>query len=738
MTQPTGVAAQSSPEELKARQRIDSDRARTRRARAALRRVIERRPAPELRPDLPPLAAALVRAARVVRITVPEARLTALGRKPGDVEDLMSLASRLRIPVREVELSEEWWRERGVPLVVLNERTGPLALEARRGGYHVIEDQGETGRPIDEKLASTLGHRAWAVTPRFPDRAADWRDVLRIASALGASEGIATLVLTAIALLMLGLAVPLMTKFVITQLIPNAELGDLVGPAVALAAIAFATIVCSLVQGLAFLRFAGRADASIGSAVFDRIFRLPVAHFREVSTGDALRRALAFDELRDLVGSSVSASFSALGLATSSVVLIVVVAPGLGIVPALTVVALAALATTQLRRKARAQRAMLKERNRLTGLTMGMLRGISKLRVAGAEERLGARWLGAYARQLREQRASNEADAQINILTAIVAGAATLALVASALLAGSQPDPGDFVVLSAAIGQLAAAAAIIVPTLALLASVTPLYETARPLLEAVPEGSADAEDPGELEGAVELGSVVFRYVEGGPIALDGVSLRAEPGEFVAVVGPSGAGKSTVVRMLLGFERPESGSVLYDDRDLTSLDIEAVRRQIGAVIQGAELSTGSILQNIVGVLPFTEDDAWKAAERAGVADDIRRMPMQMQTVVVDGGATFSGGQRQRLIIARAMLRRPRVIIFDEATSALDNATQASVTASLEELGATRIVIAHRLSTIQRADRIYVLQAGRVVESGTYAELVDRGGAFTELAKRQRLD
>jgi ABC-type bacteriocin/lantibiotic exporter with double-glycine peptidase domain len=256
-----------------------------------------------------------------------------------------------------------------------------------------------------------------------------------------------------------------------------------------------------------------------------------------------------------------------------------------------------------------------------------------------------------------------------------------------------------------------------------------------PLLTERVELSEAAADPGVLDGHLELAGVTFSYRADQPPALVDVSMHAAPGELVAVVGPSGAGKSTLLRLMLGFEQPVRGSVLYDHRELGSLDVEAVRRQVGVVIQSAQLSAGSILQNIVGVLPFTEEQAWAAAEQAGVAVDIRAMPMGMQTIVTEGGATFSGGQRQRLMIARALLRRPKILIFDEATSALDNETQAIVTASLAELGATRIVIAHRLSTIQDADRLYVMDGGRIVESGSYLELLGAGGLFTRLAHRQ---
>jgi ATP-binding cassette subfamily C protein len=266
-------------------------------------------------------------------------------------------------------------------------------------------------------------------------------------------------------------------------------------------------------------------------------------------------------------------------------------------------------------------------------------------------------------------------------------------------------------------------------------AVAPAYERARHILDSVPETAGARTQPGELSGDIEVHHVTFRYGEDTQAILKDVSLKIAPGSIAAIVGPSGSGKSTLLRLLLGFEAPESGSGYYDQQDLRNLDPRAVRRQIGVVLQNGRIRAGSLFQNIAGPSRLTVDDAWEAARMAGFDVDIEAMPMGMQTVLGEGGGTLSGGQRQRLLIARALVRRPRIIFFDEATSALDNQTQAIVSRSLDTLRATRVVIAHRLSTTERADRIYVLEQGQLVEEGNYAELMARGGPFAELAKRQ---
>jgi ATP-binding cassette subfamily C protein len=256
-----------------------------------------------------------------------------------------------------------------------------------------------------------------------------------------------------------------------------------------------------------------------------------------------------------------------------------------------------------------------------------------------------------------------------------------------------------------------------------------------PILRAEPEVDRRKVDPGRLTGSLALEGVCFRYRPKGPLVLDDVRLRAEPGEFVALVGPSGSGKSTLLRVLLGFEEIESGQVTYDGQDLSGLDLLAVRRQLGVVLQSGRVNTQSIYENIAGGGRITLDEAWGAAEHAGLAEDVRAMPMGMHTIVSEGGGNLSGGQRQRLLIARALALRPRVLLFDEATSALDNKTQAIVAESLRRLRVTRVVIAHRLSTVRHADRIYVLDRGKVVEQGRFQELMDQGGLFARMMARQ---
>jgi ATP-binding cassette subfamily C protein len=294
---------------------------------------------------------------------------------------------------------------------------------------------------------------------------------------------------------------------------------------------------------------------------------------------------------------------------------------------------------------------------------------------------------------------------------------------------------GNFMAFNTAFVQFTAAAVGLTQAFTMIYQAIPAYERAGPILATLSEADPSKTDPGELSGTIDIDHVSFRYHPDGPLILDDVSLQCRPGEFIALVGESGSGKSTLLRLLLGFDVAESGAILYDGRDLATLDIRAVRRQIGSVLQNGRLMAGDVFTNIVGSTTSTQDEAWEAARMAGLDEDLKQMPMGMNTYIAEGGGTLSGGQRQRLMVARALVTKPRIIYFDEATSALDNRTQEIVSQSLERLAATRVVIAHRLSTIVNADRIYVMQHGRVVESGNYRELMQRRGLFARLARRQ---
>ena len=383
------------------------------------------------------------------------------------------------------------------------------------------------------------------------------------------------------------------------------------------------------------------------------------------------------------------------------------------------------------------QRALKDVEGKISGIVFQIITGISKLRVAGAEGYAFAYWAKKFAEQRRLAFRGRMILNRLSVFNSVLPIAASLAIF-SWISFGSdrlQILTGDFLAFNAAFSQFLVAIIAMSSSILLIVSLLPSYERIEPILQALPEADHAKASPGELSGEIEVSHVTFRYESDGPAILKELSFHIKPGEFVAFVGPSGSGKSTLFRLLLGFETPERGAIQFDGQDLSVLDVDAVRGQIGVVLQQSRIMPGNIFDNIVGSSLLTLDDAWEAARMAGLETDIKEMPMGMHTVIGEGASTFSGGQRQRLLIARAIANRPRILLFDEATSALDNRTQSIVSESLERLQATRIVIAHRQSTIINADRIFVVQDGRIVQSGPYQELIDQQGLFKELAKRQ---
>jgi ATP-binding cassette subfamily C protein len=484
-------------------------------------------------------------------------------------------------------------------------------------------------------------------------------------------------------------------------------------------------------------------SSSVQPARWDRLLSLPTAFFRRFSSGDLAQRAGGIDLIRRILsGATMSAVMTSL-FSIFNYGLLFYYSWQLALIATLLI--LIAVGATMLTAWARIriQKQIMEVEGRLSGLVLQLLAGMAKLRVTGAESRAFAEWAREFSAQktlgLRTGRIENRLEvwnSGFPILSAITVFFSLMWLAGEAAEAGVPPlSAGDFVGFNSAFGIVLSQALELSMAAMSVLQVFPIFDRAKPILEEPPEVDTSKLDPGELAGRIEVNHVTFRYLEDQAPILDDVSLTIEPGEFVALVGPSGSGKSTMLRILLGLEKPETGSVYYDGRDIGLLDVQKLRRKIGVVSQNGVVRSGSIFANIVGSSPLTQDDAWRAAKMAGFEDDVKQMPMGMNTIIQQGGMTLSGGQRQRLMIARAIVNRPRVLFFDEATSALDNRTQAIVSRSLEELQATRVAIAHRLTTIQGADRIYVMKGGRIIQQGSYQQLAEQEGLFQELIKRQ---
>jgi ATP-binding cassette subfamily C protein len=590
---------------------------------------------------------------------------------------------------------------------------------------------------VDDALADELAPFAITFYRSFPETALSMLDVLRFGAQGCGSELRSVLAMTLLAAL-LGMVPPLATGVVFDSFIPGAQRSELLQMTVILVACALSVSMFQIVRSVALLRIEGKMGNAVQCAVWDRLLALPMSFFRPYTAGELAVRAMGIDGIRQLVsGSTVTAIVAGI---TSLGNYFLLFRYSARLAMWATVALALALAVTLAGGYAQLahQRGVAALQSKTSGVVLQLLTSISKLRVAGAEAHAFASWARRFAEQRRLQFRVRSIG---NWVAAFNAGFPTAAsmLVFWAALApltvAHTMGTGDFLAFMSAFGICLVS--IVTASNAFLSMLlaVPLYEQARPILVTAPEVDAGKEDPGALTGQIDIEHISFRYDADGPLVLRDLTVHARPGEFIAFVGPSGSGKSTILRLLLGFETPESGSIYYDRRELGGLDLRALRRQIGVVLQSGRLMTGDIYTNIVGSAPVPLEAAWEAARMAGFAEDIREMPMGMNSVISEGGGTLSGGQRQRLMIARAIVHRPRILLFDEATSALDNRTQAIVSTSLERLQATRIVIAHRLSTIMRAHRIYVVRRGELVQCGSYEELMREPGLFAELAARQ---
>lgn len=541
----------------------------------------------------------------------------------------------------------------------------------------------------------------------------------------------------ALAVGLLGLVVPVATGYLVDTVIPSASHYELLQLSMGLIAIAIASAMFQLTQRFAQLSLEGQADSQLQSAVWDRMLRLPATFFRDYTAGDLAGRANGISQIREaLSGTTLNGVLTSV-FALLSLVLMFLYSPMLALVGLMLALVLLATSAIFTFAALRHERELAGIAGRIDGILLQLLSGIGKLQAANAERRAFFCWSQAFARQQHHVIAAGRIQNVTETIQAVYPVLGSMALFASLafLLGDDAITTGGFLAFNAAFGVFLGGLLGLSQLLIGVLNIVPLYERARPILEAEPEVDFNKADPGEITGDVEVSELRFRYDRDGPPILDGISFRVSPGEFVAIVGASGGGKSTLLRLLLGFERPDSGGVYFDGQDLAGLDVGALRRQLGVVLQQQRVMSGDILSNIIGNTGRTLADAEEAARRAGLDADIARMPMGMHTLVGDAGDTLSGGQRQRLLIARAIVDQPRLLILDEATSALDNATQARVSESLAALDCTRIVIAHRLSTVRGADRILVLSGGRLVEEGSYAALMDQNGVFARMAERQ---
>jgi NHLM bacteriocin system ABC transporter ATP-binding protein len=694
-------------------------------------------------PGISPLLAAVGALGRVQGIAIQPPDAAEESESIGMTLEAIARASRFRC--RRATLTGEWWRSEHGPLLGFrlpgNQPIALLSDRHRRGTYTLFDPAQNTHEPVTAEIARTLSPKVYLFYRPLPGRVRNGLELFWY-GIRGYHGDFLLIVLLGVIGAGLGMLTPAVTQTLIDQAIPDGDRSLLLQIGFVLLVAAFGQTAFQLSQGIVTLRVEKVADANLQLTVWDRLLQLPPSFFRRYASGDLVNRLFGIRDIRgQLSGATLrtllSGIFSLLNLGLMFLYSAPLALVGAGL--SLVAVLITVLSSLLIIRKERQGETL---EGAIYGLTVQLLGGIPKIRVAGAEERAFAAWSEKYSRRTRLTRDIKSIDDSLTTLNE------ALPLLSSALMfwfatvflqsaAGNEGKltMGTFLAFNTAFATYLGGMIGLSNTLTDILRIVPIWERSKVIVQSLPESNPGQTHPGRLQGRVVLDRVSFRYRPDGLPTLDQVSISAEPGEFIALVGPSGSGKSTVFRLLLGFESPQSGTVYYDGQDLAKLEVTAVRRQLGVVLQNGRVQQNSIYENISGGALVSLDEAWEAARMAGFAEDIEQMPMGMHTIINEGGSNLSGGQRQRLLIARALVHRPKIILMDEATSALDNRTQAIVTESLEKLKTTRIVIAHRLSTIRHADRIYVIDSGRVVQDGSFEELMREEGLFARLIARQ---
>ncbi|WP_084276973.1 NHLP bacteriocin export ABC transporter permease/ATPase subunit [Anaerovibrio sp. RM50] len=661
------------------------------------------------------------------------------------------VAQKANVQLRLIKLERDWYaKDCGTMIGYYGEKKEMAAIIPQAPGkYKLITRSIPEGVEITAEEADNLDMDAFLCYAGFPRRRLNLKDLLRFMFRQCWRIDYRTILVVSFFAGIIPLITPVITETVFQNIIPILDREGLVSVTQVLMVTSFTMAALSMIRAVSVIRIGSCLDMSVEAALWGRLLNMPEKFFRRFTTGELASRMRGFEALKEVLsGNFVSTVFNTV-FSFWSLLLMCWYSIKLTAV-AIAIWAIWCIITVAIYwRVLYYQRKLIAANNAEAGLVQQLFAGLGKFRVHGAEEQaynlwskvFGETWRWNLALRWQNNYNSIIGAAQPFILTMVLYYFAVYGLQDSSNAAAETGKVvigigyAQFLAFEAAFTAFNGTLNSVIPLIGTFFSIQPHIENLRPILEEVPENTTDKVEADPLSGNIEVSHLSFAYGEDKKDVLHDISFQISAGENVAIVGHSGCGKSTLVRLLLGFEKPRSGAIYYDGQSLAELSLPSVRSQMGVVLQNGQLMSGDIFTNIVGQTALTQDDAWAAAEAAGIADDIRAMPMGMQTVISEGSDNISGGQRQRIMIARALAAKPAILIFDEATSALDNRTQSIVTDSLNKLKTTRLVIAHRLSTIKECDRILVMDKGALAECGTYEELVAKNGIFAQLVRRQ---
>ena len=656
-------------------------------------------------------------------MVTPEEQLTGILRPRG-------------IMMRDIRLRGDWWKECIGPLLGYTKDGRLVALMPTKTGlgYQYREQDGTIRKVGHREMEKELKPKAITFTKALPLTPLRVKDLLRFTWSVISGPNALLMVICALVVVLLAMFIPMANKLIFDTVIPTGDASGLLPITGLLIGATLSTLLLTLTRNLYIIRIRNIAEMHVQNAIMARTFLLSPTFFSKNPSGELSEKLNNVSTLATLFNEAIVGAL--LNAALSVIYLIQVnIYGGKLFWPAVAVIVLQYGALLlNYRRAVYVQNNYTERAAKLSGLEYNLFAGIQKLKLTGSETRAFARWLDHYSETARILYNPALKSRLYPALTAFLGIGGAMFIFWSTLSNGVATS--DYIAFSSAFGMMTAAVTQLQLVIPNLSQIKPLLESVKPILEEVPEMEDKAPQVEDLFGGIEISGLSFRYQEDGPMILDDLSLKIEPGEYVGIVGKSGCGKSTLIRLLLGFEQPLSGGIYYDNYDLAKVDKASLRRKIGCCLQSGSLFTGDLFHNITVTAPWaTHDDAWEALRMASLEDDVRKMPMGLFTLVSEGGGGLSGGQKQRILIARALISKPDILFFDEATSALDNIAQKTVSDNLDELMCTRVVIAHRLSTIRHCDRIIVLDKGKIAEEGTFEELMENKGLFYEMSLRQ---
>ena len=637
---------------------------------------------------------------------------------------------------RRVELLGDWWKDATGYLLGSTVSGDVIVISQNKySGYEYNDANGKTIK-INRKTAKNINTDAFYFYRALPAKKLRITDLLLFMLKTITRNDIVFVLVVSLLVSLTGMFLPYMNKQIFDGIIPSGIKSNILPVASLLTGVLFGSTIFGIARGIILARLRDKINIAVQSASMMRVFALPANFFKTYTTGELSSRVMSMDALCSVLSDAVLTTGLSAVFSFVFIFQMLRYAPALVIPGLLCLISMMAFSVLTSFVQLKISRKLMELSARQSGLVYALFTGIQKIKLAGAEKRAFAKWAERYKEQGRLSYAPP-------IFLRINSAVSVLITLGSSLVlfyfAGTAKiSPADYMAFNVAYGSVSGAIMALAGIAMTAVNIKPLLEMVKPIIEAVPENSKNKKIITSLSGVIEINSLSFRYENNSPLILDNISLKIKSGEYVAIAGRTGCGKSTLFRLLLGFEKPETGAIYYDGQDLEKIDVSSLRQCIAVDMQGGKLFPGSIFSNIIIGAPWmTLEDAWEAAKLAGVDDDIRAMPMNMHTMISEGSGGISGGQRQRILIARAVVSKPKIILLDEATSALDNITQKHVSESIGKLKSTRVVIAHRLSTIQHCDRIIVLEGGRIAEDGSYDKLIAKQGFFYDLAKRQTL-